>query len=146
MPMIELTVPSNALTRKKQHILMKTLTNTLLKWEGAPIDSAVAQAVSWGFVTEKPSGSFYVGGEPLREDHWRVQITVPQGALDETKKKGLVKDVQDEIAKASGDKNLGIRVWCIITDIPSGNWGADGKIFSITEIARMVHKSKKIST
>lgn len=144
--MIELTVPKDALSRPKQHALMKTLTNTLLKWEGAPIDSVVAQAVSWGFVTEKPTGTFYVGGEPIKQDHWRVEVTVPQGALDADKKKGLVKDVQEAIAKATGDDNLGIRVWCIITDIPSGNWGADGKIFTITEIARMVHKSKKITT
>lgn len=144
MPMIELTTPSNALTRSKQHALMKTLTNTLLKWEGAPIDSAIAQAVSWGFVNEKPTGTFYVGGELIKQDHWRVEITVPQGALDADKKKGLVKDVQDEIAKITGDDDLGIRVWCIITDIPSGNWGADGKIFTITEIARAVHKSEKV--
>ena len=146
MPMIELTSPKGALTQSKQNALMKTLTNTLLKWEGAPIDSAVAQAVSWAFVNEKPAGTFYVGGKPITQDHWRVEITVPQGVLNENKKKGLVKDVQDTIAKITGDDNLGTRVWCIITDIPSGNWGADGKIFTITEIARAVHKSEKIAS
>ena len=48
MPMIELTTPKDALSQSKQNTLMKTLTNTLLKWEGAPIDSAIVQAVSWG--------------------------------------------------------------------------------------------------
>jgi len=143
--MIELNMPEKALSQDKQNKLMKTLTNTLLKWEGAPIDSQLAQDISWAFVTHTPKADFYVGGAPISQDHWRVKITVPQGTLDEDKKTGLVKDVQNEIAAITGDDNLGIRAWCIITEIPSGNWGADGKIFTITDIARLVHKSPKVT-
>jgi len=144
MPMIELTVPKNALTKTKQNKLMKNLTDILLNWEGAPIDSAFAQSVSWGFVTEQEASMFYAAGAPIKQDHWRVEITVPQGALNEEKKQGLVKDVHEQFERVTGDKNLGVRLWCIITDIPSGNWGVNNEIITITEIARKVWKSERL--
>jgi len=54
---------------------------------------------------------FYVAGEPLKQDHWRVEITVPQGALNEEKKQGLVKDIHEQLEHVTGDKDLGVRLW-----------------------------------
>ncbi len=45
MPMIELTLPEGALAVDKQDELMGQMTNTLLRIEGAPIDSVAAQAI-----------------------------------------------------------------------------------------------------
>src|SRR5882724_4480685 len=62
MPMIEVTAPENALDKPTRDRLMKRLTDTLLKWEGAPIGSAAAQAIAWTYYHEIPDGFFYVGG------------------------------------------------------------------------------------
>ena len=139
MPMIELTLPENTLSQSDQNKLMKQLTNTLLKWEGAPIDNAMAQAISWGFVDQKPAGTFYVGGAPIEEDHWRVKVTVPEGVFDDDKKAGLVKDVTEIIETVASDNAAGFRCWCIIREVKDGNWGSDSKIFRRRDIVKMVY-------
>lgn len=139
MPMIELTAPKGALDNAAQDSLAKTLTDTLLKWEGAPVDNPVAQAISWLFVDEKEQGTFYVAGAPIREPHWKVKITVPEGVLDDEKKAGLVADVTQIVADFTEDSEVGPRTWCIIREVKDGNWGSDGEIFRRRDIVKAVY-------
>ena len=143
MPMIELTLPEGALAKQAQDKLMHDLTFALLRWEGAPEDSDAAKAVSWGYVDERPAGYVYQGGEPApQRPTYRVQITVPQGALDDEKKSGLVAEATKLVLEAEGsDPNDGgalMRVWVLIREITDGNWGGAGRIFRLRDIARLV--------
>lgn len=139
MPMIELTVPKGVLDQAEQDSLAKTLTDTLLKWEGAPIDNPVAQAISWLYVEEKVPGTLYVAGKPIDEPHWKVKITVPEGVLDDEKKAGLVNDVTEVIKDQTKDQDAGPRTWCIIREVKNGNWGSDSKIFTRRDIVKMIY-------
>lgn len=139
MPMIDLTVTQGT---TDAHALVDDLTRTLLKWEGVP-GNPVADSISWGFVNEIPAGAHHVAhrsnanGKP----HYRVVATVPQGALDDERKAGLVADVTRTILEREGapvDVANAMRVWVFVNEVPDGNWGGAGRIFRFADIAKMV--------
>ena len=143
MPMIELTLPQGALDKSAQDSLMHDLTFALLRWEGAPEDSDNAKAVSWGYVDERPRANVYQGGEPAPEHPtYRVKVTVPQGALDDAKKAGLVAEATKLVLEAEGadpnDPVALMRVWVIVREVTDGNWGGAGQIFRLRDIAKLV--------
>jgi phenylpyruvate tautomerase PptA (4-oxalocrotonate tautomerase family) len=144
MPMIELTLPEGALDKAAQDELMEKLTFALLRWEGAPDDSEAAKLISWGFVDERPADRVYQAGRPSpAQPLYRVKITVPEGALDDERKSGLVAEVTEHVLTAEGsdpkDAAAAMRVWAIIREVTDGNWGGAGRIFRLRDIARAVH-------
>ncbi len=142
MPMIDLTLPQGALKPEAKDRLMQELTRSLLKWEGAP-DNPQAASIAWAYVDERPAGDVYVGGvkQPAAAARYRVIVTVPQGALDDQRKAGLVEEVNRLVLAAEGSQpnpQNGLRVWCIIREVPDGNWASLGRIFRIKDIAAFV--------
>jgi phenylpyruvate tautomerase PptA (4-oxalocrotonate tautomerase family) len=143
MPMIELTLPQGALDKPAQDDLMEKLTLTLLRWEGAPPESDAAKDVSWGYVDEKPASNVYHRGRPQPEQPlYRVKVTVPERALDDERKTGLVAEMTRHVLGAEGaspdDEAAGMRVWVIVREVPDGNWGGAGRIWRLRDIARLV--------
>ncbi len=139
MPMIEMTCPEQSLSKSAQDKLMRELTDRLLHWEGAPVDNAVAQSISWAFVYEQPRSHFYVGGQPITEDHYRVKITVPDGVLDDERKAGLVADATELVGKYAGEGHNSYRTWVLIREIRDGSWGGDGQILRRRDIVKLVY-------
>jgi phenylpyruvate tautomerase PptA (4-oxalocrotonate tautomerase family) len=142
VPLIELFVPEGALEPEARDRLVEELTTTLLRWEGAPVND-VSRAISWGYVHEVPAGHQYVGGRPLDggEPRYRLKITVPEGALDDRRKAGLVEDATRLVLAAEGgpdDEAAAFRVWVTIREVADGNWGAAGRIFRLRDIAQAV--------
>jgi phenylpyruvate tautomerase PptA (4-oxalocrotonate tautomerase family) len=141
MPQIELTVPRGALSDAALDQLMGEMTTTLLRWEGAP-DSPAAREVSWGYVHEVAPERTYHGGANAADEapRYRVDVTVPEGALDDEKKSGLVGDVTKLVLAAEGtdDEAAPMRVWVIVREVPDGNWGGAGRVWRLREIAQFV--------
>ena len=146
MPMIDLTVTQGT---TDAHALVDDLTRTLLKWEGVP-GNPVADSISWGFVNEIPAGAHHVAhrsnanGKP----HYRVVATVPQGALDDERKAGLVADVTRTILEREGapvDVANAMRVWVFVNEVPDGNWGGAGRIMRFKDIARLVGGDQSVA-
>jgi phenylpyruvate tautomerase PptA (4-oxalocrotonate tautomerase family) len=141
MPQIELTVPRGALSDAALDQLMGEMTTTLLRWEGAP-DSPAAREVSWGYVHEIAPERTYHGGANAADEapRYRVDVTVPKGALDDEKKSGLVGDVTKLVLAAEGtdDEAAPMRVWVIVREVPDGNWGGAGRVWRLREIAQFV--------
>lgn len=146
MPMIELTLPKNALSKEKTAELVDRLTQTLLRWEGAPPNSKAAQEISWGYVNWVDEVN--VGGKPAAQPRYRVITTVPQGALrDDEARNGLVADVTRAVIEAEGsqdDPTAASRIWCIINEVTDGNWGGNGRIFRLKDIAALVHGDRAV--
>ena len=97
MPMIQLTAPLGALNAVARRDLQKTLAATLLKWEGAP-DTAFFRAQAWTRVEEADSFTALEDDAP----RFRVDVTVPEGALSARRKEGLVKEVTALVLAAAG--------------------------------------------
>ncbi|MGX1540950.1 tautomerase family protein [Streptomyces adustus] len=135
MPMIRLTVPTGALTVQGRATIQQDLAAVLLRWEGAP-DTASFRAQAWSYLTELPEGA-----QQTAEDdapRFLVEVTVPQGALSERRKAGLVEEATATVlsaARLSPDQAL--RVWVLVHEQPEGTWGAGGSVVRYADLVAL---------
>ena len=139
MPMIDLTLPSGQFDSSEKEALAAELTRLIIHWEGGT-DTPGYDRVSWAFVQE--ADLIAVGGRPRRpggRQVYRVWVTVPKGSLDDGRRRGLIRDVSQAVITAEGseptDDNLG-RVWCIVDEVPDGNWGIGPGPYRLRELAQ----------
>lgn len=134
MPMIDFTFPEGAFEPQARDGLVEELASTLLRWEGAP-DTEFFRSITWVYAREHGAEDLYVGGRPGGDARYRVNITVPDGALSERRKAGLVADVTKAVLEAAGlGEEDGIRVWTLIHEVPEGNWGAAGQVIHFEQL------------
>ena len=141
MPMIGLTVPAGTLSAAKRRDVQKSLAATLLRWEGAP-DTAFFRAQAWSRVDEVPEGTFTA----LEDDQprFRVDVTVPEGALSDRRKEGLVKEATAIVLDAAGLSEAdALRVWVLVHEQPEGTWGAGGAVIRFAELAAMAKAERE---
>ena len=132
MPMIELTVQTAVLSDNARIQLRKTLPATLLRWEGAP-DTDFFRAQAWCRINEVAATDFGSLGDDL--PRFRVDVTVPEGALSSRRKQGLVENVTaDVLAAADLTEADSLRVWVLIHEQPEGTWGAGGTVIQFAEL------------
>jgi phenylpyruvate tautomerase PptA (4-oxalocrotonate tautomerase family) len=122
---------------------MADMTATLLRYEGAP-DNPAAREISWGYVHELDPERVYNAGAPLAASaaapRYRVDLTVPEGALTPEAKNEIVGEITQKILAADGstDEGAPMRVWVLVHDVPDGNWGGAGRTWKLREIAELV--------
>lgn len=135
MPMIKLTLPAGVLPAETRREVQNTLATTLLKWEGAP-DTAFFRAQAWSQVDEVSGAAFTALGDG--EPRFRVDVTVPEGALSQRRKEGLVNEVTANVLAAAGLTEAdALRVWVLIHEQPEGTWGAGANIVRFAELAAL---------
>lgn len=135
MPQIQLTVPTGALTDEGRASIQKTLAGVLLKWEGAP-DNEFFRAQAWAYLHELPSGAQITAEDDA--PRFRVDVTVPAGALSDRQKAGLVEEVTEAVLAAAGlGAGDALRVWVLINEQPDGTWGAGGRIFRYADLVAL---------
>jgi phenylpyruvate tautomerase PptA (4-oxalocrotonate tautomerase family) len=140
MPLLELTLPEGSLEPEALDRLADGLTAALLRAEGAP-DNELFRSIAWLDVHWVPAANAYQGGRPAAEPRFRVNVTVPEGALSERRKAQLVEESTRLVLEAAGedpaDPGALLRVWVMIRDVPDGNWGGAGRIFRFGDLKAM---------
>lgn len=127
MPMIDLTYPKGSLAPEARLELLDELATRLLEAEKAP-DTDFFRSITWVYANEIEPDALAVGGRPGDEPRFRVQITVPDGALSDRRKGILAGSVNEAVLRAAGlPESEGLRVWTMIHEVPDGNWGAAGQ-------------------
>ncbi|WP_433463539.1 tautomerase family protein [Spirillospora sp. CA-128828] len=144
MPMIQLAAPSGALTAEGRENVQSELAAVLLRWEGAPDTFFRAQA--WSYLHELPAGA-QVTAEDSADNAappFRVDVTVPQGAVSDRRKAGLVKDATETVLRAAGLTDAdALRVWVLIHEQAEGTWGAGGGIVRYSELVALAQKARE---
>lgn len=133
MPKLNITLPTEALSTEARQELPEKLASTLLRWEGAP-DTAFFRSISWAHLIELPAGAIRTpDGEA--DPHAVVEVTVPDGALSDRRKAGMVEEMTDEVLEATGwGADAALRVWVIVSEVPDGNWGAGKQIIRFEQL------------
>jgi phenylpyruvate tautomerase PptA (4-oxalocrotonate tautomerase family) len=135
MPLIELTAPAGALTGAGREGVQRELAETLLRWEGAP-NTTLFRSIAWTYLHELPDGAQTTAEDA--EPRFRVDITVPEGTLDDERKEGLVGDVTSLVLRAAGlAEDDAMRVWVLIHEQPDGTWGAGGRIVRYRDLKEL---------
>jgi phenylpyruvate tautomerase PptA (4-oxalocrotonate tautomerase family) len=129
MPMID--VYATVGTFGDKHELATNLAAAVMRWEKVP-DLALFRNNTAAFIHELPADSLSnVAGD---SNYVRVQILTPVGVLDREKQLGVVQELTDIVAAASGDPTLTDRTWVLITESPEGGWGMNGHAYTGAEI------------
>jgi len=140
MPMIRLTVPSGSLTEEGRKTVQRDLAAVLLRWEGAP-DTAFFRAQAWSYLVELPEGAQTTAEDD--EPRFLVDVTVPQGALSERRKAGLVQDASKTVLAAAGLSEADVlRVWVLVHEQPDGTWGAGGSVIRYADLVALAQGQK----
>ncbi|MGI9019842.1 MAG: tautomerase family protein [Solirubrobacterales bacterium] len=127
MPMIELTYPKGAIPTDAREGLLDELATKLLAAEKAP-DTEFFRSITWVYANEIEPADLAVGGRPGGDPRFRVEVTVPDGALSDRRKGILAEAVNEVVLAAAGlGASEGLRVWTLIHEVPDGNWGAAGQ-------------------
>lgn len=139
MPQIQLTAPTGALTEEGRASIQGNLARVLLKWEGAP-DNEFFRAQAWSYLHELPAGAQITAGDD--KPRFRVDVTVPAGALSDRRKSGLVDEVTQAVLAAAGlDAKESLRVWVLIHEQADGTWGAGGQIIRYADLVALAKPS-----
>jgi phenylpyruvate tautomerase PptA (4-oxalocrotonate tautomerase family) len=133
MPRLDLTIPAETLSDDSKQQLLRDLGAALLSWEGAP-DTEFFRSITWAHLHELPAEAIQTP-DGVAEPHAIVDVTVPEGALSDRRKGGMVEEATRLVLDATGwGPDAGVRVWVMIRDVADGNWGAAGQVVRFTEL------------
>jgi phenylpyruvate tautomerase PptA (4-oxalocrotonate tautomerase family) len=137
MPLMDLTDPAGALSADTLDGLSEELTTVLLRAERAP-DTDLFRTITWLHVHELPQSSVRAAGRPVAEPVFRLDVTVPDGALSDRRKQELVAEATRAISAAAGLSEAdAMRIWVLISEVPDGNWGAAGAMVRSEQLRQM---------
>jgi phenylpyruvate tautomerase PptA (4-oxalocrotonate tautomerase family) len=135
MPMIDVYAPEG--TFSEPHTLARDLAAAVMRWEQVP-DLALFRKNTAAFIHELPAPAISnVDGD---SDYVRVQVLTPIGVLNLEKQLGVVKELTELVAAASGDPTAGGRTWVLITESPEGGWGIAGHANTGADIAEAARR------
>jgi phenylpyruvate tautomerase PptA (4-oxalocrotonate tautomerase family) len=138
MPIIEMQVPAGRVTAEQKRALHKSVGSQINQAEGGTGEGPLEGAITWMFITEHSDEDWSVGGEPMSADGpMRVftRVFVLDGLLNDAKRKDLAERVSNEINKALGEVGI-LNNYCLVQEIPSGNWSAGGMIVTGADVLR----------
>jgi phenylpyruvate tautomerase PptA (4-oxalocrotonate tautomerase family) len=131
MPMIDVYAADGTFDDK--HTLARDLASAVMRWEQVP-DLALFRNNTAAFIHELPASAIAnVNGE---SNYVRVQVLTPAGVLDRDKQLGVVKELTEIVAAASGDAGVAERTWVLLTESPEGGWGVAGHANTGADLAQ----------
>lgn len=130
MPMIDVYAAAGTFTDR--HQLAQDLAGAVMRWEQVP-DLALFRNNTAAFVHELPAES--VANVVGESNYVRVQVLTPAGVLDRDKQLGVVRELTEIVAAASGAPGLAERTWVLLTESPEGGWGIAGHANTQADIA-----------
>jgi len=143
MPLIDLYYPAGTFTPEARTELADELTTVVLHAERAP-DTEFLRTITWIHVHELPEGTMLAAGRPVSEPVFRVQVTIPVGALSQRRKQELVAEATRVVSEAAGlGEADGLRVWVLINEVPDGNWGAGGAVVQFEQLRGYAAKERE---
>ncbi|MCO6003873.1 hypothetical protein NE236_02675 [Actinoallomurus purpureus] len=135
MPMIDVYAARGVIKDRKG--LAQELAQAIMRWEKVPVIPFFTDNTA-AFIHELDGDAFSTAGGS--NDHVRVTVTTNAGALDREQQLGLVKEISELVAKASGDPSLAERTWVALTEAVPGGWGIGGHAYTNDEIVTHVRE------
>lgn len=142
MPIIDVFISEDQLDPSQQDQLAKQLTQTLLNCD-VTRDNPKALAINWCYIHEQATGSVYVAGEHEHKPHYRIAITIMQGAMSDAVKQQVVHDMTRVILAVEGtsfNPMNAARIWITIHEVEEGNWGGGGQIYRLSDLKSYLSK------
>jgi phenylpyruvate tautomerase PptA (4-oxalocrotonate tautomerase family) len=137
MPMCDAYIPKDALPAQAERELLSTVTDLLIRHEGADPTNAAVRSIAWLFV-HRPE--VFVAGSPADAPRYKFVCQVPEGQYDDERRAAVTADITAAVAEVEAGKwpNPESRVWVFSLEIADGTWGALGQVVRLPDIAGFV--------
>jgi phenylpyruvate tautomerase PptA (4-oxalocrotonate tautomerase family) len=138
MPMLDAYIPEGALPADAELALLRTLTDLLLRHEGADPRNPAARALAKVWL-HRPAAVLHAGEKPVAP-HYRVIASVAEGQFDDERRASMVAALTEAILVAENGRydDDPLRIWVFANEIPEGTWGGGGRIARLADIAGLV--------
>ena len=141
MPLVTVDYPAGQLSAAQKAELAEDLTRVLLEVEGGG-DTPFGRAGSWVLFRELPGADWFVGGVNdgtyvSGSGRFLVELTVPEGVLDQQRVSDAHRATTDAVARVlgvAGDQTHS--VWVQVTQWPEGHLASGGRTVGLFGIAR----------
>jgi phenylpyruvate tautomerase PptA (4-oxalocrotonate tautomerase family) len=142
MPMCDAHIPADVLPADAEQHLLATVTDILLRNEGADPADEVARAIAWIFV-HRPQA--YVAGRPATAPYYKFECRVPEGQYNEERRSAVVAGITAAVAEAEGGRwpDPEGRVWVFASEVPDGDWGVRGRPHHLADIFEIVRPGSR---
>ncbi|WP_435590223.1 tautomerase family protein [Nocardia sp. bgisy118] len=134
MPNIDAYIPAGALSPDAERALIATVTDIVLRHEGADPANPLVRSIAW-LALHRPE--MYVAGEPATDaPRYRFYTAAPEGQFDDERRRAMVAEITEAVldAEAGAYPRDPQRVWVFTPDIPEGTWGAGGQVVRLADI------------
>jgi phenylpyruvate tautomerase PptA (4-oxalocrotonate tautomerase family) len=137
MPNIIVKVPKKILDSQQITSLGREITKAAHRAEGIPDDPA-HHRLTWVMVEEVEASHIFVAGNEVvpKAIPIIVMFYPPQNVLDSERREIAAREVHIAILKAAPEElHQRIASSCMIFDVPEGNWGGNGEIWTLDKIS-----------
>lgn len=150
MPLIDLTLPRDALPRPVLADLARSLIGALLRCDLAR-DNPRAEAMNWVYIHTHDPSDLIVGGPAgtAGRPRYRIDVTLMAGAMAEGQREEIARLMTAAVLAAEGGAMNPLnaaRVWVLFHEIPDGHWAAGGRLYRLDEVKRLVAGDARAST
>lgn len=136
MPIIDLTLSRGVFNQQQKTAIAEQLTRCLLDCD-VTRDNPKAPAINWCYIHELPEAHVFIAGVVEKRPHYRVEITIMQGAMSAEVRAQVVADMTQALLAMEGQQVNALnasRVWIIFHEITDGNWAAGGHIYRLQDL------------
>ena len=147
MPIIDLTLPRDALPRSALETLTRDLSQSLLHCDLARDSTGAmrrAEAMNWVYIHTLAPEDIVIGGHNQAQTglpHYRIEVTIMAGAMSEAHRRDIAERMSAAVMRAEGGAmNLlnAARVWVLFHEVPDGQWASGGHLYRLEDVRRYV--------
>jgi phenylpyruvate tautomerase PptA (4-oxalocrotonate tautomerase family) len=143
MPIIDLTLPRDALPRPALEALARDLSQALLHCAVAR-DNPRAEGMNWVYIHTLAPEDILVGGRALAQGgrpHYRIEVTIMAGAMSEAHRRDIAALMTAAVIRAEGGHMNTLnaaRIWVVFHEVADGHWAAGGRLYRLDDVLRFV--------
>jgi phenylpyruvate tautomerase PptA (4-oxalocrotonate tautomerase family) len=77
----------------------------------------------------------HAAGQPVEQPTFKIDVTTPEGALSDRRRKELVEAATALVREAAGiAEEDALRVWVLMHEVAEGSWGAGGQVIQFQQL------------
>ncbi len=144
MPVITIDYPKGKFTPTERDELAESMTQVILQIEGGA-DTPEGRSIAWVKFNEIDQSDWYIGGDngsgfEGAAGKFFVELNVPEGSMDQSRKSQCHKAIFDVLLNATNTKdveNAAQSIFVQIVEWPEGHLAANGRTSSLLGIAKV---------
>lgn len=134
MPHVRIKAQIGTFEKATQDKFVAKVTDAVLTAENASPSDIGAQSLTWAYFNEFPKGNVYIGKKNIDTPPIIIEVTTPQGALNQSSRASLEKAINGIVNDFIGEFDNRLNHWLLMDEIAEGSWASAGIVFSLDDV------------